>query len=50
MGGADALEYPHLFAHLEGENVESFKDVRKGPGEKGWAEALAKPEIKEWLV
>ncbi|KAK1925710.1 hypothetical protein DB88DRAFT_436789 [Papiliotrema laurentii] len=43
-------KYPHLFAHLEGENVESFKDVRKGPGEKGWAEALAKPEIKEWLV
>jgi hypothetical protein len=34
---------------LEGENVESIKEVHKGDGEKGWEEALAKPEIKGWL-
>jgi len=38
-----------LFAHLEGENIDSFKEVHKGDGEKGWDEALAKAEIKDWL-
>jgi len=42
--------YPHLFAHLEGENVESVKEVHRRESEKGWDEALADKEIQEWLV
>lgn len=42
------VEFPHLYAFLEGENVESFKHVhRQG---KDWATTLEQPEIKDWLV
>jgi uncharacterized protein (DUF952 family) len=40
-------EFPHLYAHLEGENVESFRDVFQEGGD--WATALNKAEIKGWL-
>ncbi len=40
--------FPHLHAHLEGENVESWRDVHRGEGEKGWDPALE--GVKEWLV
>jgi uncharacterized protein (DUF952 family) len=40
-------EFPHLYAHLEGENVESFRDVFREGGD--WATALNKAEIKGWL-
>ena len=43
-------EYPHLYAHLEGENVDSFKDVFKSQSEKGWGASLSQTEIKDWLV
>ena len=43
-------EFPHLHAHLEGENVDSFKELHKGEAEKGWGAAMAKAEIKDWLV
>ena len=43
------VEYPHLRAQLEGENVESFKEIcRADGGEKGWDVVLG--QIKEWLV
>jgi hypothetical protein len=41
--------FPHLYAHLEGENVESFKDVHQSPGEKGWAGPMAQLKQDEWL-
>jgi len=37
--------YPHLYAHLEGENTESFKELERG---QGWDEALQ--SIANWLV
>ncbi|GFZ46070.1 hypothetical protein JCM24511_04316 [Saitozyma sp. JCM 24511] len=40
-------KFPHLYAHLEGENVESFRDVFREGGD--WATALSKGEIKGWL-
>ncbi|ORX37441.1 hypothetical protein BD324DRAFT_651035 [Kockovaella imperatae] len=45
----DGQKYPHLHAHLEGENVDSFKEVHKGDSEKGWDTALSKPDIAKWL-
>lgn len=39
--------YPHLHGHLEGENVDSFQDLHKEEGEKGWGAALEK--VWEWL-
>lgn len=44
------VEFPHLYAHLNGEDVESFKEIHKSDGEKGWDPALAKKEVKSWLV
>lgn len=44
---ADEAEFPHLYAHLEGENVDSFKDLHKEG--KGWAEVFEKPEVKGWM-
>jgi hypothetical protein len=37
--------YPHLRAHLEGENVESFKELERG---QDWDSALQ--SISGWLV
>lgn len=42
---ADQPEYPHLYAHLEGENIESFKEIEKGPG--NWDASLK--SIADWL-
>ena len=42
--------FPHLFAHLEGENVESVKEVHRREGEKGWDAALTDKDIEQWLV
>lgn len=41
-------EFPHLHAHLEGENVDSFKYVHKEG--KSWISALEQPEIQSWLI
>ena len=46
-GPAHDAEFPHLYAHLEGENVESFKDVHKG--DKSWSVALEEPEVSSWM-
>lgn len=41
-------EFPHLYAHLEGENVDSFKELHKQG--KDWSTALAQSEIRDWLL
>lgn len=41
-------EFPHLHAHLEGENVDSFKYIHKEG--KSWSSALEQQDIKTWLV
>lgn len=38
--------FPHLYAHLEGENIDSFREIENGP--KGWDGALQ--SIQDWLV
>lgn len=41
--------FPHLYAQLEGENVESVKDLVKPEGEKGWDAALERARQEGWL-
>ncbi|GAA5991753.1 hypothetical protein JCM10908_001123 [Rhodotorula pacifica] len=41
--------FPHLYAQLEGENVDSHKDLVKGEGESSWDEALDKARQEGWL-
>ncbi|GAA6005098.1 DUF952 domain-containing protein [Rhodotorula paludigena] len=41
--------FPHLYAQLEGENVESCKDLVKPEGEKGWDAALERARQEGWL-
>jgi hypothetical protein len=47
--------YPHLYAHsLEGENVDSFKEVFRLAEDKGekasWAPELEKLKVEGWFV
>ena len=44
------LEFPHLYALLEGENVDSFRHMFQDPPGSGWKAALNKPNIESWLV
>lgn len=44
----DVAEFPHLHAHLEGENIDSVKYIHK-EGDS-WSSALEKQDIKSWLV
>jgi hypothetical protein len=39
--------FPHVYGQMEGENVESFKEV--GRGEKGWGAALEAERRAGWL-
>ncbi|GAA5823893.1 hypothetical protein JCM11251_003335 [Rhodosporidiobolus azoricus] len=41
--------FPHLYAQLEGENVESFLDLNKEEGEAAWDKALERAREKGWL-
>ncbi|BGP26595.1 hypothetical protein Rt10032_c11g4460 [Rhodotorula toruloides] len=41
--------FPHLYAQLEGENVESFNDLLKGQGETSWDSALQRARLEGWL-
>ncbi|KAG0663548.1 hypothetical protein C6P46_002444 [Rhodotorula mucilaginosa] len=41
--------FPHLYAQLEGENVESHKDLVKGDGQTSWDHALEKARQEGWL-
>ncbi len=50
-----AAVYPHLYAHsLEGENVDSFKEVFRLAEDKGekasWAPELEKLKVQGWFV
>jgi hypothetical protein len=40
-------EFPHLYSHLEGENVDSFKEIHRQ--NKDWASALDEPDVKGWM-
>lgn len=45
--------YPHLYAHsLEGENVDSFRDLYKSEGEKdaSWEAQLVKAKEDGWFI
>jgi len=51
----ERIEYPHLRGQLEGENVESFREVHRRTGrevrtekDEGWEKALE--QVKGWLV
>jgi len=51
----ERIEYPHLRGQLEGENVESFREVHRRKGrevrtekDEGWEKALE--QVKGWLV
>ncbi|GAA5974695.1 hypothetical protein JCM11641_007227 [Rhodosporidiobolus odoratus] len=41
--------FPHLYAQLEGENVESFLDLTREEGESNWDGALERAREKGWL-
>lgn len=44
--------YPHLYAQLEGENVDSFKELVRGgePGkEEDWETVLERARAEGWL-
>lgn len=44
--------YPHLYAQLEGENVESSKELVRGgePGkEEDWKTVLQRARVEGWL-
>ncbi|GAA5909885.1 hypothetical protein JCM5296_007430 [Sporobolomyces johnsonii] len=41
--------FPHLYAQLEGENVDSFLELDKREGESTWDEALERARQKGWL-
>ncbi|GAA5908406.1 hypothetical protein JCM8208_006184 [Rhodotorula glutinis] len=41
--------YPHLYAQLEGENVEEHFDLEKKPGETSWDAALERARRAGWL-
>ncbi|BGP18689.1 hypothetical protein JCM10213_006910 [Rhodosporidiobolus nylandii] len=41
--------FPHLYAQMEGENVESFLDLVKEDGEASWDAALERAKEKGWL-
>lgn len=41
--------FPHLYAQLEGENVESHKELVKGEGQPSWDDALDKARQDGWL-
>lgn len=53
-GTSSGQTFPHLYGYgIEGEMVESFKEVKRGKdGEKltGWDDALRKLEEEGWLV
>lgn len=47
--------YPHLYAHsIEGENVDSFKEVFRLAEDKGekasWAPELEKLKVEGWFI
>ncbi|GAA6016116.1 hypothetical protein JCM8202_005415 [Rhodotorula sphaerocarpa] len=42
-------QFPHLYAQLEGENVESHKDLVKGEGNASWDDALEAARREGWL-
>lgn len=44
----DDAEYPHLYAQLEGENVESFKELIR-EGDESWDAVLDRAEAEGWL-
>ncbi|POY72335.1 hypothetical protein BMF94_4637 [Rhodotorula taiwanensis] len=46
---ADGDTFPHLYAQLEGENVESHKELVKGEGQPSWDDALDKARQDGWL-
>ncbi|GAA5842072.1 hypothetical protein JCM9279_002774 [Rhodotorula babjevae] len=41
--------FPHLYAQLEGENVEEHLDLEKKPGETSWDAALERARRAGWL-
>jgi len=41
--------FPHLYAQLEGENVEEHRDLEKKPGETSWDAALERARRAGWL-
>ncbi|GAA5894027.1 hypothetical protein JCM6882_007963 [Rhodosporidiobolus microsporus] len=41
--------FPHLYAQLEGENVESFLELEKREGETEWDAALERAREEGWL-
>lgn len=41
--------FPHLYAQLEGENVEDHMDLEKKPGETSWDDALERARRAGWL-
>jgi len=49
----EGQEYPHLYRYLEGEYVESSKEIKRAEGEEGekggWEKSLRDEEEAGWL-
>lgn len=52
-GEGQGMEYPHLYRYLEGEYVDSTKEIKRAEGEEGekggWEKALREEEEGGWL-
>lgn len=53
VDGEGGQEYPHLYRYLEGEYVDSSKEINRAEGEEGekggWEKALREQEELGWL-